>query len=129
MRHLWEMMEHMKSIFCYSFLTSHPHTQRKIISLYIECSHLNNCKRNAYMLIYVYTKWDKFPPRFSWTWFLYVNSGHKCMSIKWSLINHVSYFYCILAGGKYKIGLNLKIKINREGWTGSLELTCTHCHV
>ena len=40
MRHLWEMMEHMKSIFCYSFLTSHPHTQRKIISLYIECSQI-----------------------------------------------------------------------------------------
>ena len=32
------MTEHTKSVFCYPFLTHHPHTQRKIISLYIKCS-------------------------------------------------------------------------------------------
>ena len=34
------MMEHTISVFCYSFLTHNPHTQRKIISLYIECSRI-----------------------------------------------------------------------------------------
>lgn len=60
---------------------------------------------------------DSFPQGLAEHGF-YVNSRYKCMSIKWSLINRVSYFYCILAGGKYKIGLKLKIKMSREGWTG-----------